>query len=111
MNDESSKDVWSKQFYKALEAVGNLTEQERLKLGNMLIALSSYKENPKFLTREVSLPEIEPLRTSRSGHYAPEGKVPNFVPPPPKPPETRKLKDGELIPKKPVYPEKVEIKP
>ena len=40
MNDE----IWSKQFYKALEAVGNLTEQERLKLGNMLITLSGVKE-------------------------------------------------------------------
>ena len=85
MSDEVPKDIWSKQFYKALEAVGNLTEQERLKLGNMLITMSSYKENPKFLTREVFLPEIEPLRTSRSGHYAPEGKVPEFVPPPPRP--------------------------
>ena len=41
-----SEDTWSKQFYKALEAVGNLTEQERLKLGNMLISLSSVKEKP-----------------------------------------------------------------
>ena len=39
-----SEENWSKQFYKALEAVGNLTEQERLKLGNMLISLSSVKE-------------------------------------------------------------------
>ena len=39
-----SDEIWSKQFYKALEAVGNLTEQERLKLGNMLIALSGVKE-------------------------------------------------------------------
>ena len=44
MSEDLSKDVWSKQFYKALEAVGNLTEQERLKLGNMLIALSGVKE-------------------------------------------------------------------
>ena len=44
MSDEVPKDIWSKQFYKALEAVGNLTEQERLKLGNMLITLSSVKE-------------------------------------------------------------------
>lgn len=41
-----SEDIWSKQFYKALEAVGNLTEQERLKLGNMLISLSGVKEKP-----------------------------------------------------------------
>ena len=44
MSEDLSKDTWSKQFYKALEAVGNLTEQERLKLGNMLIALSGVKE-------------------------------------------------------------------
>ena len=44
MSEDSSKGVWSEQFYKALEAVGNLTEQERLKLGDMLIALSSVKE-------------------------------------------------------------------
>ena len=44
MSDEVPKDIWSKQFYKALEAVGNPTEQERLKLGNMLVALSGVKE-------------------------------------------------------------------
>ena len=44
MSEDLSKENWSKQFYKALEAVGNLTEQERLKLGNMLIALSGAKE-------------------------------------------------------------------
>ena len=44
MSDEVPKDIWSKQFYKALEAVGNLTGQERLKLSNMLIALSGVKE-------------------------------------------------------------------
>ena len=41
-----SEDIWSKQFYKSLEAIGNLTEQERLKLGNMLVTLSSVKEKP-----------------------------------------------------------------
>ena len=46
MSEDLSKENWSKQFYKALEAVGNLTEQERLKLGNMLVALSSVKEKP-----------------------------------------------------------------
>lgn len=46
MSEDLSKDIWSKQFYKALEAVGNLTEQERLKLGNMLVTLSSVKEKP-----------------------------------------------------------------
>ena len=55
MSEDLSKDVWSKQFYKALEAVGNLTEQERLKLGNMLIALSVVKEKYDF-DSEVPLP-------------------------------------------------------
>ena len=50
-----SEENWSKQFYKALEAVGNLTEQERLKLGNMLIALSVVKEKYDF-DSEVPLP-------------------------------------------------------
>lgn len=35
-----SRDIWSRQFYKALGAVGNLTEVEKLRLANMLIALS-----------------------------------------------------------------------
>lgn len=65
MNDE----VWSKQFYKALEAVGNLTEQERLKLGNMLIALSSVKEKHS--------------NVGSASRCTP-------IPPPPKPPENRK---------------------
>lgn len=60
MTEDSSKDVWSKQFYKALEAVGNLTEQEKLKLGNMLIALISYKENPKLSAREIPPPPAPP---------------------------------------------------
>ena len=62
MSDEVSKDVWSKQFYKALEAVGNLTEQERLKLGNMLIALSPVKEKQITLKREIPPYNINPLR-------------------------------------------------
>lgn len=41
-----SEENWSKHFYKALEAVGNLTEQERLKLGNMLIAFVSRSSLP-----------------------------------------------------------------
>ena len=80
MND----DIWSKQFYKALEAVGKLTEVEKLRLANILIAVSDAKENLPPLKRE--------------------------IPPPPKPPKTRKVGCGELIPKRPCYPEKVEIK-
>ena len=62
MNDE----IWSKQFYKALEAVGNLTEQERLKLGNMLIALSGIKSTS---VSRSSLPDrnAEPLPLRQLG--------------------------------------------
>ena len=40
MND----DIWSKQFYKALEAVGKLTEVEKIRLANMLIAVNDIEE-------------------------------------------------------------------
>ena len=39
MNDE----IWSNQFYKALIVVGKLTEEEKLRLGNILIALNGVK--------------------------------------------------------------------
>ena len=80
MND----DIWSKQFYKALEVVGKLTEVEKIRLANILIVVSDIKEKATPLKRE--------------------------IPPPPKPPETRKIKGDELIPKRPCYPEKVAIK-
>lgn len=51
-----SDDIWSKQFYKALEAVGNLTEQEKLFLDEMLVSLSGNSPLPK---RDV---KILPLR-------------------------------------------------
>lgn len=38
-----SDDIWSRQFYKALEAVGKLTEVEKLRLANILIAVSDTK--------------------------------------------------------------------
>lgn len=41
-----SDDIWSKQFYKALEVVGKLTEVEKLRLANMLIAVSDIKNEP-----------------------------------------------------------------
>ena len=40
MNDE----IWSKQFYKALEAVGKLTEVEKIRLANILIAVNDIEE-------------------------------------------------------------------
>lgn len=64
-----SEENWSKQFYKALEAVGNLTEQERLKLGNMLIALSGVKEKQITLKREIPPYNPNPLRNV--GGYQP----------------------------------------
>ena len=59
-----SDDIWSKQFYKALEAVGRLTEVEKLRLADILIATSGVK-------KEVDHPKRE-------------------IPPPPPPPENRK---------------------
>ena len=66
MSEDLSKENWSKQFYKALEAVGNLTEQERLKLGNMLIALSGIKSTS---VSRSSLPDrnAEPLPLRQLG--------------------------------------------
>ena len=60
MNDE----IWSKQFYKALEAVGKLTEVEKSRLADILLATSGVK-------KEVDSPKRE-------------------IPPPPPPPENRK---------------------
>lgn len=64
MNDE----IWSKQFYKALEAVGKLTEVEKLRLANMLIAVSDIKEkhssaNSIPLKREIPPYDPQPLRS------------------------------------------------
>lgn len=71
MNDE----VWSKQFYKVLEAVGKLTEVEKLRLANILIAVSDNKEkhssaNPTPLKREILPYDPQPLRNV-SGGYQP----------------------------------------
>ena len=66
MNDE----IWSKQFYKALEAVGKLTEVEKIRLANILIAVNDIEENATLIVDPVS-----------------KG-VP--IPPPPPPPPYRK---------------------
>ena len=58
MSDEVSKEIWSKKFYKALEAVGNLTEQEKLFLGEMLDSLSGNSPLPK---RDVKILPVRQL--------------------------------------------------
>lgn len=71
MND----DIWSRQFYKALEAVGKLTEVEKIRLANILIAVSDIEEKhssvkPTPLKREIPPYDPRPLRTV-SGSYQP----------------------------------------
>ena len=67
-------DIWSKQFYKALEAVGKLTEQEKLRLGEMLVSLSGVKK------KSTCVGSVSRGCTARGLK----------IPPPPKPPENRK---------------------
>jgi len=62
-----SDQIWSKQFYKALEAVGKLTEVEKLRLANILIAVSDIEEKhnsvtPAPLKREIPPYDPRPLR-------------------------------------------------
>lgn len=72
MND----DIWSRQFYKALEAVGKLTEVEKLRLADILIAVSDIKEKPS------STGSISRGCTARGLQ----------INPPPEPPENKKVK-------------------
>lgn len=70
MNDE----IWSKQFYKALEAVGKLTDVEKIRLANILIAVSDIEEKrssakPTPLKREIPPYDPHPLRSV--GGYQP----------------------------------------
>lgn len=70
MND----DIWSKQFYKALEAVGKLTVIEKLRLASILIAVSEVKEKHNSISstplkREISSYDPNPLRNV--GGYQP----------------------------------------
>jgi len=102
-----SDDIWSKQFYKALEAVGNLTEVEKLRLAKMLIAVSNIKEKPTIVKREIPPYNPQPLR-SEYEHTLSIEDVPKHtcgsefynIPPPPKPPETTKISCDGLFPKK-----------
>ena len=64
-----SDDIWSKQFYKALEAVGKLTEVEKLRLANILIAVSDVKEKPTPIKREIPPYDPRPLRSISGGEY------------------------------------------
>lgn len=56
MNDE----IWSRQFYKALEAVGKLTEVEKLRLADILIAASDSKEKHSSVNSTALKREIPP---------------------------------------------------
>lgn len=114
-----SEDNWSKQFYKALEAVGNLTEVEKLRLANMLIALSgshnmtSVDVNEIFSFKNKQQQEIPPYNhrplRSEYEHTLNIEDVPKHscgnelykIHPSPKPPETTKISCDGLFPKKP----------
>ena len=82
-----SEDIWSKQFYKALEAVGNLTGQERLKLGNMLISLSSVKEKPTNVgSASRCTPILPPPRPTGQGYQPVKSETLGEIKSPPKKP-------------------------
>ena len=87
MSDEVPKDIWSKRFYKALEAVGNLTEQERLKLGNMLIALSGAKEkHSNIVSVSRCTPIPPPPRPTGQGYQPVKSETLGEIKSPPKKP-------------------------
>ena len=70
MND----DIWSSQFYKALEAVGKLTDVEKIRLANILIAVNDIEgklisAKPAQLKREIPPYDPHPLRSV--GGYQP----------------------------------------
>ena len=84
MSDELHQDVWSKQFYKALEAVGKLTEVEKLRLANILIAVSGVKENPPPLKREIPPYDPRPLRSVSGGYQPIKSETSGEIKSPPK---------------------------
>ena len=68
-------DIWSRQFYKALEAVGKLTDVEKIRLANILIAVNDSEgklisAKPAQLKREILPYDPQPLRNV-SGGYQP----------------------------------------
>lgn len=82
MND----DIWSRQFYKALEAVGKLTEVERLRLANILIAVSDIKEKATPLKREILPYDPQPLRNVSGGYQPIKSENSGEIKSPPKKP-------------------------
>ena len=84
-----SDDIWSKQFYKALEAVGKLTEVEKLRLTNILIAVSDIKEkhssaNSTALKREIPPYDPRPLRNVSGGYQPVKSESSGEIKSPPK---------------------------
>ena len=87
MNDE----IWSRQFYKALEAVGKLTEVEKLRLANILIAVSDTKEkhssaNSAPIKREIPPYNPHPLRNVSGGYQPIKSENSGEIKSPPKNP-------------------------
>lgn len=81
-----SDDIWSKQFYKALEAVGKLTEVEKLRLANILIAVSDIKEKSTPLKREIPPYDPRPLRDVSGGYQPVKSETSGEIKSPPKKP-------------------------
>ena len=90
MSDELHQDVWSKQFHKALEAVGKLTEVEKLRLANILIAVSDVKEKHSStsvpLKREIPPYDPQPLRNVSGGYQPVKSETSGEIKSPPKKP-------------------------
>ena len=85
MNDE----IWSKQFYKALEAVGKLTEVEKIRLANILIAVNDIEgklisAKPAQLKREIPPYDPRPLRNVSGGYQPTKSETSGEIKNPPK---------------------------
>ena len=82
MNDN----IWTKQFYKALEAVGKLTEVEKIRLANILIAVSDTKEKHTPIKREIPPYNPHPLRNVSGGYQPIKSENSGEIKSPPKNP-------------------------
>lgn len=85
MNDE----IWSKQFYKALEAVGKLTDVEKIRLANILIAVNDIEGKlisvkPAQLKREIPPYDPHPLRNVSGGYQPTKSETSGEIKNPPK---------------------------